>query len=219
MHVSDHSPEEIAAALKAAEKEAKGLEGRRKKLAVRQDRLAREQRELKQETDANRQAREMLDAARLLLVPPGSAWERRAALADLRLRARQTDSKREAEGLKRDIAGLEEGLRADCPHLFIVEAPAYQGYSNGDDDPSEPGERFCAVCDLHEKEYATWHGEEAGFKRLVEAEHRLFCPGRRDQIRDMRQRFREIAEFKDFIAALTPERLLRFLAARKRPTP
>lgn len=219
MHVSDHSPEEIAAALKAAEKEAKGLEGRRKKLAVRQDRLAREQRELKQETDANRQAREMLDAVRLLLVPPGPVWERRATLAELRLHARQTDSKREAESLKADIAKREEELKAECLHPFVVDAPAYRGYSIGGDDPSEPGERFCAVCNLHEKEYATWQGEEAGFRRLVEAEHRLFGPGRRDQIREVRQRFLEITEFKDFIAALTPERLLRFLASLKRPTP
>ncbi|WKZ29336.1 MAG: hypothetical protein QY323_01240 [Patescibacteria group bacterium] len=221
MHILDFTPEEIAAALKNEEKAKKSLDDKLARVAEQMSKLAKKQAELKKEVAASEWRLNHLDVSQALhVLIPEELWSLRAALAKKRIEARETDSKRESASLHAEAAQMEKELLAKCPHPLVVNAAGYQATNhNDDDDRSEPGERFCAVCNHHEVEYARWSGQEAGFKKLVEAENRVWAREHREAIEDLRKTFLKIDDYRELLNHFTPQRALELLESlRKTPT-
>ncbi|MFA5853857.1 MAG: hypothetical protein WC866_02095 [Patescibacteria group bacterium] len=219
MHILDFRPEEIAAALAGEEKAKKSLDGKLDRIATRIGSLTKKLAELKKEATASERRIEHLNVARALHVPiPEEVWNMRVALGEMRVKARETDSKSESASLGAEISRLEKALLAKCSHSFVINAAGYQAYqSNADEDRSEPGERFCAICNHHEREYATWSGGEGGYKQLVEAEHRVWGVGHREKIGDLRKEFLGNHDLRQLIMHFTPQRVLELLQNFRTP--
>lgn len=219
MHILDFTAEEIAAALDAERDSEKSLGEEQNQLNARLRELTAQRGELeKKARDATRR-REMFEVVQAICTPfPEEIWELRTTIAEKEAKSRKTDSKREAAQLSDEAANLKKELLAKCPHHYAINAEGYKAYPNSsDEDRSEPGERFCAVCNHHEREYATWAGGEGGYKQLVEAEHRVWAVGTREKIDELRKKYQAITDFRELLLHFTPRYAIELLEKRRNP--
>jgi hypothetical protein len=219
MHILDFAPKEITSAIDDEEKAKKNLNGKLERVAAHIGRLAKKRDDLKKEATASERRIELFRIALALHAPiPEEVWNMRVRLGEKCVKACETDSKSESATLHTEIAQIEKDLVTRCPHPLVINAAGYQAYqSNADEDRSEPGERFCAVCNLHEYEYRPLGFGEGGFKRLVEDAHRVWGAGRREKIGELRKMFLGVHDLRQLIMHFTPQRVLELLQNFRTP--
>lgn len=217
MHILDFTAEEIAAALAAEKETEESLGKQQEQLNTRLRELNTQRSELEKKLRDTTRRREMFEVVKAICEPfPEEIWKLRTTIAEKEAKSRKTDSKRKAAQLSDEAANLKKELLAKCPHHFVVNAEGYKAYPNSsDEDRSEPGERFCAVCNHHEREYATWAGGEGGWKKLVEAAHRSWAPGTREKIDELRKKYQAITDFREFLLHFTPHYAVELLEKRR----
>lgn len=219
MHILDFTKEEISAALTAEKEAEESLGKQQKQLNERLRELTAQRSELEKKARDTKRQREMLEIVQAIREPfPEEIWKLRTTIAEKETKARKTDSKRKATQLNLEVTNLKKELLAKCPHHFVIRAEGYKAYPNSsDEDRSEPEERFCAVCNHHEREYATWAGGEAGWKKLVEAAHRVWANGTREKINELRKTYQAITDFREFLLHFTPHNAVVLLEKRRNP--
>ena len=212
MSIHDFTPQTVADALAKLTDEAKALAKKKDKVDTRLIALNRQKRELEAQSAAVQRDIERLQAARLLLQEiPGGVRELRTKLFEARDNAIRDDvTVRQAAEFSRQVGELSKALIEACPHPFVISHDGYKDTYSADRDESEPGERTCAVCDLHEHEYARWGGQ-GGYKALLPADHRLFAGPTRSQYDAHRKALRETRDLRRIIEAFSDKRTLDLL--------
>lgn len=213
MPIEDFTTQQVAEAMKRLETGAKALSKKKEGLNARLSKLSAQLREVDAEEKSLQRDIQRLETAKLLLREiPGGIRELRTKLFEARDNAVRDDvTVRQAAEFSRLVGDLGMALVEACPHPFVISHEGYKDYYSADRDESEPGERTCAICDLHEYEYSRWGGP-AGFKALVPADHRLFASLIRGQYGDQRQALRATRDIRQIIEAFADKHILDLLA-------
>lgn len=213
MPIHDFTTQQVAQALKKLEADAKALAKKKGGLGASLGKLRNRLREVEEAEKGLQRDIERLQSAQLLLQEiPGGVRELRTKLFEARDNAARDDvTVRQAAEFSRQVGELGKALIAACPHPFVISHEGYKDSYSADRDESEPGERACAICDLHECEYSRW-GSPAGFKVLVPADHRLFGGVIRSKFDAQRSALRDIRDIRQITEAFADKRTLDLLA-------
>jgi hypothetical protein len=214
MPIEDFTAQKVIEALSRLETETKALAKEKEALIPRLAKLNAEKQVLDDKERGLKKDIARLETALLLLQEiPGGVCDLHARLDEARKNSAKVDvTVREAVEFREEVVRLDKALIAACQHPLIAYQDGYHDTYSADRDRSEPGERSCAICGLHEYEY----GRSGGYKALVEADHRLFAKFT-DDIAVQRTSFRMTRDLKEILAAFTDDRTIALL--KKMATP